>query len=138
MSETKWDEERKNLLERVLKAEQTAAESQAGSAVYRDLLVDCYEAARQAQANNDLSLLSNVKATFFFTTPSDQDVTRWGKYFLEAHMRDARWLRITKESLKLIKAEAEKLLEKNEISTELRMSIKKIHEAAEEGLITHV
>jgi hypothetical protein len=138
------EEERAQLMERLREAEQSeqswrkiTAESQAEAAVYRDLLEDCYEAARQARANNDLSLLSKVN-TLFLTTPSKQDVKRWGKYFLDAYMRDARWLRDTKKALELIKAEAEKLLEDNTTNAELKKKIENIIKVADEGLIEHI
>ncbi|MBA3242492.1 MAG: hypothetical protein H0T60_14785, partial [Acidobacteria bacterium] len=57
MSEVEWKVEREKLLERLRKAEQVAAESQAEAAVYRDLLEDCYRAADQALKGKDLNLL---------------------------------------------------------------------------------
>ena len=74
----------------------------------------------------------------FLTTPSKQDVKRWGKYFLDAYMRDARWLRDTKKALELIKAEAEKLLEDNTTNAELKKKIENIIKVADEGLIEHI
>jgi hypothetical protein len=62
-------------------------------------------------------------------------VKEWGKYFLQAYMRDAGWLEDTKKALEQIKAAAENLLEDNRINTELK---NKIIAAAEDGLITHI
>lgn len=137
MSEATWEEERQKLLESLRKSNQVAAESQAEAAVYRDLLEDCYKAARQALAQNDISLLQQIARTSFSYMPTKQDTKRWGKYFLDAYARDAGWLEDTKEALKQIKAVAEKLLENDEINDELKKNIKKILAAAKKGLITH-
>jgi hypothetical protein len=137
VSEVTWEEERETLLERLRKAEQIAAESQAEAAVYRDMLEDCYRGAKQALDRQDLTLLDRniVNRTMFFTVPDKEDVKEWGKYFLQAYMRDAGWLEDTKKALEQIKAAAENLLEDNRINTELK---NKIIAAAEDGLITHI
>ena len=139
MSEANWEEEREKLLESLQKANQVALESQAEAAVYRDMLEDCYEAARQAIARNDISLLPKlVTRTMFFTTPDREDVKEWGKYFLDAYMRDAGWLKDTQKALEQIKADAEELSKDNEINDELRKRVMRILAAAKEGLVTHI
>lgn len=136
MSEANWEEERETLLERLLKAEQIAAESQAEAAVYRDLLEDCYKAADEALHNKDLNLLYTVTGKLAFNwMPSETDGKQWGKYFLHAYRRDAWGLKHAKEALERIKADAENLLEDNKTNAELK---KRIIAAAENGLITHV
>lgn len=137
MSEVKWEEERETLLERLRKVEQIAAESQAEAAIYRDMLEDCYEAAKQAYSNKDIDLLPKIIRfnSMGFTMPSEREGKALGKLFLNAYMRDARWLRHTKKALGQIKADAENLIEDNETNTELK---KKLIATAEDGLITHV
>jgi hypothetical protein len=136
VSEANWEEERATLLERLRKAEQIAAESQAEAAVYRDLLEDCYKAADQALKDKDLNLLYTVTGKLSFSwMPSETDGKQWGKYFLHAYMRDASWLKHTKEALQEIKADAENLLEDNQTNAKLK---KRIIATAEHGLITHI
>jgi hypothetical protein len=135
VSEAKWEEERETLLERLRKAEQIAAESQAEAAVYRDLLEDCYEAAKQAYNRKDIDLLPKIINSLGFTLPGEREGKVLGKLFLNAYMRDARSLRHAKKALGEIKADAENLLEDNQINTELK---NKIIAAAEDGLITHI
>jgi histone deacetylase complex regulatory component SIN3 len=137
VSEAEWEEEQEALLQRLRKAEQIAAESQAEAAVYRDMLEDCYEAAKQALERKDVSPLDRniVNRTTVFTVPDIEDVKQWGKYFLHAYMRDAGWLEDTKKALEQIKADAENLLEDNQINAELK---KKIIAIAEDGLIPHI
>lgn len=93
---------------------------------------------RLALANDDLTLLSKVNGTIFFTTPSEEDVKRWGKYFLDAYARDAGWLVDTKKPLERIKADAQELLNDTEINGVLKERIKRILAASQEGLIVHV
>src|SRR3954469_13065503 len=100
------------------RAEQVAAESQAEAAVCQDLLDACYEAARQALAKKDFTLLEKIARTSFSYTPTKEDSEEWGKYFLDAYMRDARWLEDAIKALKHIKAEAENLLEDDEVNAE--------------------
>jgi len=137
VSEAKWKEERETLLERLRKYEQIAAESQAEAAVYRDMLEDCYEAAKQAYNSKDIDLLPKIIRfnSMGFTMPGEQEGKALGKLFLNAYMRDARWLRHAKKALEQIKADAENLPEDNETNAELK---KRIIAAAENGLITHV
>ena len=136
MSEDKWEEERKNLLERLQKAERVTAESQAESAVYRDMLEECYKAADQALKNENLNLLYEITGKLTFNwMPSESEGKLWGKYFLNAYMRDAGWLEHTKKALEQIKAYAERLQEDNETNAELK---KRIIATAEDGLITHI
>ncbi len=136
MNEAEWEEAREKLLERVRKAEQIAAESQAEAAVYRDLLEDCYRAADQALKDKDLNLLYTVTGKLAFDwMPSASEVKRWGKYFLHAYIRDTGWLEDTKKALEQIKTDAEKLSEDKEMNAEIK---RKIIAAAENGLITHV
>jgi hypothetical protein len=139
MSETDWEEERKELLERLQKAEQITAESQSEAAVYRYMLEDWHEVAEKALASKDFSRLHKInKRLVPFYLPSKEEGVKWGKLFLQAYMRDARWLRHAKQSLEKIKADAEEVLKDNEINDELRERIKRILSAAEEGLITHI
>ena len=138
MSEANWKEERENILERLRKAEQIAAESQAEAAVCRDLLEDCYKAASQALVQNDISLLPLIARTSFFHMPTKADTEQWGKYFLDAYARDAGWLEDTKKALEQIKADAEELLKNKEINDDLREMIKRILSAAQRGLIVHI
>lgn len=136
MNEADWEEAREKLLERLRKAEQIAAESQAEAAVYRDLLEDCYRAANQALQNKDLNLLYTVTGKLAFDwMPSESEVKRWGEYFLHAYIRDAAWLEDTKKALEQIKTDAEKLSEDKEMNAEIK---RRIIAAAENGLITHV
>lgn len=136
MSEAELEAERRKLLDAISEARQKALESQAEAAVYRDMLKDYYEAAQQALAENDLSLLPKItRLTMFFTMPGKDDVKAWGKYFLDAYMRDAAWLADAKKSLERIKADAERLPDDNETQAELK---ERILAAAEEGLIEHV
>jgi hypothetical protein len=132
VSEAKWEQERKELLERLQKAEQVALESQAEAALCQDFLEDYYEAARQALGKNDLDLLSKIT----LSPISTGNIKQWGKLFLQAYMRDERWLRNTKQALEKIKADAEKLaIDENEVNAKLK---KDIIEAAEKGLIMHI
>ncbi len=137
MNETEWKEEREQLLERLRKVEQIAAESQAEAAVYRDLLEDCYRAADQALKDKDLNLLYTITGNLAFNSiPSETDGKQWGKHFLHAYMRDAAWLKMALKSLQQIKADAEELsVENHEANAGLK---DKIIAAAKNGLITHV
>lgn len=143
MEESNWEEERKQLLEHLAKAEQVADEAKqvaaeciGESAVYRDMVEEYYMAARQALDKQDVSYLHKVKGTAFFTTPSKEDVKRWGKDFLHAYKRDARWLRDAKKALEQIKVEVEKLsVDDNEANSQAK---KNIIEIAKKGLITHL
>jgi hypothetical protein len=137
VSETDWEEERKELLERLQKAEQARAESQSEAAVYRDMLEDWHEVAEKALASKDFSLLQKVnKRLVPFYLPSREEGKQWGKLFLQAYIRDSRWLRHAKQSLEKIKADAEKLtVEDNEVNAKLKRNI---IDAAEEGLIVHI
>jgi hypothetical protein len=135
VSQAKWEQEREELLKRLQKAEQVAAESQSEAAVCRDLLEACYEAANQALAGKDFALLEKKARTSFSYTPTKEDTEEWGKYFLDAYMRDAGWLEDAIKALEHIKADAENLLEDNEDNAELK---KKIIAAAKTGLIQHV
>lgn len=140
MSEVEWKVERETLLERLRKAEQIAAESQAEAAVYRDMLEDCYEAAKQAYNSKDIDLLPKIMRlnSMGFTMPSEREGKALGKLFLNAYMRDARWLRHAKNALGQIKAEAENLLEDEQTNAELKKKITAIADIAEDGLITHI
>lgn len=136
MSDVQQKSEQEKLLERLRKAEQIAAESQAEAAVYRDLLEECWRAASEALKNKDLDLLYKITGKFSFDwMPSEHEGKQWGKLFLHAYMRDAGWLRLTKERLEQIKAYAEMILEDNETNAELKQ---KIVDAAEDGLLTHI
>lgn len=135
MSNDVWQEERENLLKSLRRANQVAAESQAEAAVCRDLLEDCYKAASEALAQNEISLLEKIARTSFSHTPTKEDTEEWGKYFLDAYVRDASWLKHAKQALEEIHTEAEKLSDDHEGTAELK---KRIIAAAEKGLITHV
>jgi hypothetical protein len=139
MSNAKWEEEREELLKRLQKAERVVAESQAEAAVYRDMLEDCYRAADEALHNKDLDLLYKITGKLTFNwMPSVSEGKLWGKYFLDAYMRDAGWLEDTKKALEQIKAEAEKLLESDKINAELKEKIERIIAVADKGLVTHI
>jgi hypothetical protein len=136
MSEAEWRVEREKLLERLQKAEQVAAESQAEAAVYRDLLEECWRAASEALKAGEVDLLYKITGKLSFDwMPSEHEGKQWGKLFLHACMRDARWLEHAKKRLEQIKADAELILEDNETNAELK---RKIIDAAEDGLITHL
>jgi hypothetical protein len=137
MSETKWEEEREKLLESLQKANQVALESQAEAAVYWQLLEEWDEAAKRARAQKDFSLLQRINRRIVpFYLPNKGEGKLWGKLFLNAYMRDARWLGHAKQSLEKIKVAAERLsVEDNEANTKLK---KNIIETAEEGLIVHI
>jgi hypothetical protein len=134
MSETEWKDEREKLLERLQKAEQIAAESQAEAAVYWDMLENWYEAATQAQAQQDFSLLQKInKGLIPFHLPSKQEGKSWGQLFLKAYKRDDRRLGRAKQALERIRDDAENLsVEGNESNMKLKKSI---IETAKEGLI---
>jgi hypothetical protein len=137
VSEVEWEVERETLLERLRKAEQIAAESQAEAAVYRELVEDWREAATQAIAKKDFSLLYKINRRIPpFYLPGKEEGELWGKLFLHAYIRDARWLGHTKQTLEQIRADAENLsVEDNEANTILK---KKIISAVEAGLIEHI
>ncbi|MCA1630386.1 MAG: hypothetical protein LC785_04020 [Acidobacteria bacterium] len=136
MNNLQRNDEHEKLLENLRRAEQITAESQAEAAVYRDLLEECWRAASEALKNEDLNLLYKITGKFSFDwMPSEHEGKQWGKLFLHAYMRDAGWLKLTKERLEQIKAYAEMILEDNETNAELK---KKIIAAAEDGLITHI
>lgn len=136
MSEVMWEEEREKLLEDLSKANRVAAESQAEAAMYRDMLEDWHEVANKALASKDFSLLQKInKRLVPFYLPGKEEGTQWGKLFLQAYMRDARWLRHAKQSLERIKADAEKLTVEDEANKRLKSSIIK---GAEEGLTVHI
>jgi DNA-binding transcriptional MerR regulator len=132
----KLEEDREHLEERLREHERIALESQAEAAVYRDMLQDCYKAAAQALADKDLSLLHKMTGKLDFNwMPSGDNVKEWGKYFLDAYVRDARWLSDTQNALEQIKDYAEKLSEGDANNAELK---ELIIDAAEKALITHV
>lgn len=136
MNEVEWKEEREKLIESLQEARRIAAESQAEAAVYRKLLEECWQAASEALNNNDLNLLYKITGKFSFDwTPGEHEGKQWGKLFLHAYMRDAGWLSHAKERLEQIKADAEKLPEDNEYNIGLK---RKIVEAAEDALVTHI
>jgi hypothetical protein len=136
MSTHPQNSEHEKLLENLRKAEQIAAESQAEAAVYRDLLEECWRAASEALKNENLALLYKVTGKSSFDwMPSEHEGKQWGKLFLHAYMRDARWLKHAKEQLEQIKEYAGMIVEDNEANAELK---KKIIAAAEDGLITHI
>lgn len=137
MTEAEWKDEREKLLERLQKAERIAAESQAEAAVYWELLEDWDEAAKRARDQKDFSLLQRINRRIVpFYLPNKEEGKSWGKLFLNAYMRDARWLGHAKQSLEKIKVDAENLsVEDNEANTKLKKSIIK---AAEEGLTVHI
>ena len=136
-SETNWEDERAQLMENLTRANQIALESQAKAAVYLKLLKNCNEAASQARDSGDVSHLNSVDGNLmFYATPREDEGDEWGKYFLDAYMRDAGWLEDTKKALEQIKADAEKLsVEGDEANAELK---RKIIAAAEKGLILHL
>ena len=135
MSKAEWADQRKELLERVQKAERLAAESQSEAAVYLESLRECYAAAEQALANKDLDLLYQITGKLTFTwMPSKTQGEQLGRYFLDAYITDARWLETAKQALKEVKAAAEQLPEEYEPNAELK---KRILAAAEKGLTTH-
>jgi len=136
LSEPNWEKLRDELLERLREAARVAGESQAEAAIYREMLEDWYEVAGKAEAQNDFSLLHRINDRLIpFCLPTPPEGKEWGKYFLHAYARDARWLSHAKQALEKIRADAEKLSEDNEANAELK---KKIIAAAEDGLITHV
>jgi hypothetical protein len=137
VSEVTWEKERETLLERLRKAEQIAAESQAEAAVYRELVEDWREAATQAVAEKDFSRLYIINRRIPpFYLPSKEEGKLWGKLFLHAYIRDARWLDHTKQALEQIRTDAENLsVEDSEANTILK---KRIISAAETGLIEHI
>ena len=136
MSEAEWNEEREELLNRLKEAERLRAESQSEAAVYLDSLRECYEAAEQALSKKDLDLLYRITGKLTFSwMPSKAEGEQLGRYFLDAYIRDARWLQDTKEALDQIKADAERLPEDNELSAKIK---RRIMAAAEKGLVTHV
>lgn len=137
MAESNWIDERKALLDRLRKAEQVAAESQAEAAVYRELLEDWYEAAQRARAQKNFDLLQVINNRIIpFYLPEKEEGKEWGKLFLYAYMRDARWLDHAKQALERIKADAEKLkAEDGDSNSELK---RRILRAAEDGLIEHI
>src|ERR671938_883349 len=119
MSEAEWGVEREKLLERLRKAEQVAAESQAEAAVYRDLLEECWRAASEALQAGEVNLLYKITGKLSFDwMPSEHEGKQWGKLFLHAYMRDAGWLNHAKEQLSQIKAAAEMILEDNASNAE--------------------
>jgi len=139
MSEIEWREEREKVLERLGKFEQVAAESQAEAAIYRKMLEECWQAASEALKRKDLDLLYKITGKFSFDwVPTEYEGKEWGKLFLHAYMRDAGWLKHAKKRLEQIKADAEIILEDDEIDAELKERIKKIIDAADDGLITHI
>jgi hypothetical protein len=136
MTEVEWKEERERLLENLRETRQIALESQAEVAVYQKLLEECWQAASEALKRNDLNLLYKITGKFSFDwMPSKDEGRQWGKLFLHACMRDARWLEHAKKRLGQIKADAELISEDNETNAELK---RKIIDAAEDGLITHI
>ena len=136
MAEPDWINEREALLERVRKAEQVAAESQAEAAVYRDLLEECWRAAAEALKVGEVDLLYKITGKLSFGwMPSEHEGKQWGKLFLHAYMRDAEWLKHARKRLEQIKSDAEMISEDSEANDELK---KKIIEAAEHGLINHI
>ncbi len=136
-SEMDWEDERAQLMEDLTRVNQIALESQAEAAVYLKLLKNCNEAARQARDSGDISHLNSVDGNIvFYATPREDGSDEWGKYFLDAYIRDAGWLEDTKKALEQIKADAEKLsVEGDETNAELK---RKIIAAAEKGLILHL
>lgn len=135
MSESDWKEEREELLTRLQAAERLRAESQAEAAVYLESLRDCYEAAEQALASKRFELLNEITGKLTFGMPSKAEGEQLGRYFLDAYIRDAKWLQDTKDALEKIKADAEKLPEESDLSSELK---RRIIEAAAKGLVEHV
>ncbi len=136
MSNDNWKEEHEKLLERVRKAEQIAAESQAEAAVYRKMLEECWAAAAEALKNNEINLLYKITGKFSFDwMPTEHEGKQWGKLFLHAYMRDAGWLKRAKERLEEIRAVAEMMSEDDEAGVEVK---KKIINAADDGLIIHI
>jgi len=136
MTEVEWKEERERLLESLRKTGQIAAESQAEAAVYQKMLEECWRAASEALKKGELNLLHEITGKFSFDwMPSEHEGKQWGKLFLHACMRDARWLEHAKKRLEQIKTDAELISEDNETNAELK---KKIIDAAEDGLVTHI
>ena len=136
MTDVERGEERERLLERLRRAEQIAAESQAEAAVYRKMLEECWRAASEALKKEDLGLLYKITGKFSFDwMPSEHEGKHWGKLFLHACMRDADWLKHAKSRLEEIKADAELIVADNETNTKLK---EKIISAAEDGLVIHI
>ena len=136
MTEVEWREERESLLESLRENKQIAVESQAEVAVYRQMLEECWQAASEALKEENLNLLYEITGKLSFDwMPSKREGKQWGKLFLHACMRDARWLERTKKRLEEIETYAEQLLEDNETNAELK---KKIIAAAQDGLVTHI
>lgn len=137
MSQAKWEKEREELLERLREKERIALESQAEAAVYLDLLKNCNEAASLARDSGNVTHLNSIKGNLmFYATPRKED--EWGKYFLNAYMRDAGWLEDAKKALEQIKAEAAKILEDSKTDAEMRKIFEKISALADNGLIEHI
>lgn len=125
------------LIEELAKTVHLAHEHFGAVAVYRSLLEELYEAADQAIQKKDIGLLHTITGKLaFWYVPSEDDVRQWGKDFLHAYKRDARWLYHTKQALEKIKAAAEQFqVEAGSQNSELQ---RRIIEVAEDGLITHI
>jgi hypothetical protein len=123
--------------ERLRKAEQVANESQAEAAVYRELLEDLYKAADQAINDNNVNRLYEITRKLTFNwMPNESQAKLWGKYFLNAYIRDTGWLEHTKHSLERIRADAERLdVVDKPANAELKQ---RILATVENGLIPHV
>lgn len=136
MSEVESREEYERLLESLERTRRIAEESQAEAAAYLKLLEECWRAASEALRNNELSLLYTITGKPSFDwVPSEQEGKQWGKLFLHACMRDARWLKHAKKRLEEIREHAELIVEDTESNAELK---RKIIEAADDGLIIHI
>lgn len=131
MGEDNWEDERKSLLERLHKAEKIAAESQAEAAVYKDQLDECSSYANEAQkalqtGNQDLAF-QKVRLIPLIVQTTKTDAPKWGKYFLEASIRDNYKLENTKKMLEQIRIELEKFsVNDNDRNSEIKKQIFKL------------
>lgn len=97
------------LIDQLVKEVKFAHDRAGEAAVYRKLLEDLYKAADEAIKNKSLDSLHEITGRHSFLVPSESDVTRWGKDFLQARRRDISLLHETKRALEQIKDAAEKL-----------------------------
>jgi hypothetical protein len=124
------------LIKQLVKTVKFAHEHFGAVAVYASMLEELYKAADEAILKKDLGLLFTITGKLaFWNTPSESDVKRWGKDFLQAYRRDSGWLHDAKAALTKIEAAAKELEIDRPRSAELRTQILKL---AEDGLITRI
>lgn len=124
------------LIKQLVKTVKIAHEHFGAVAVYASMLEELYKAADQAIQSKNLELLFKITGRMaFWDTPSENDVRRWGKDFLQAYRRDASWLRDAKTALTKIEAAAMELGADSARNEELKNEIIKF---AEDGLVTHL